>query len=50
MEAAGVDDPLQILPELVNEICMEATSHARSTAQAVARAEIQHLLRKAIHD
>ena len=48
MEAAGVDDPVQILPELTQEIVEEAVKHARLTAQAVARAELERLLRKAV--
>jgi hypothetical protein len=48
MQAAGVEDPVQILPELIQEITEEAIKHARLTAQVVVRAELERLLRKAV--
>ena len=48
MEAADVDDPVQVLPELIQEITEEAIKHARLTAQTVVRGELERLLRKAI--
>jgi hypothetical protein len=48
MEAADVEDPAQILPELIQEIVEETVKHARLTAQVVVRAELERLLRKAI--
>ena len=48
MEAADVDDPAQILPEIMVEICEEATAHAVKTAEACAKVELQQLLRKAV--
>jgi hypothetical protein len=47
MDAAGADDPLQILPEAIAEICAEANAHARETARIVAKQELVRLLKKA---
>ena len=48
MRAADVEDPVQILPELIQEITEEAIKHARLTAQVVVRAQLERLLRKAV--
>jgi hypothetical protein len=48
METADVSDPAQILPELIQEVVEETIKHARLTAQACARAEIERLLKKAM--
>jgi hypothetical protein len=48
MEAADVDDPAAVLPELIQEIVEETTKHARLTAQVVVRTELERLLRKAV--
>jgi hypothetical protein len=48
MEAADVDDPAAVLPELIQEIVEETIKHARLTAQVVVRAELERLLRKAV--
>ena len=48
MEVAGVDEPAAVLPELIQEVVEETIKHARLTAQACARAEIERLLKKAM--
>src|SRR5262245_11125043 len=46
MEASGASDPMECLPEIITAIERSAKGTARKTAEAVARTEVQKMLRK----
>jgi len=46
MEAAGVSDPVEVLPEICASIMQHAVLEARKAAVAEARTEVQKMLRK----
>jgi hypothetical protein len=46
MEAAGVSDPVEIMPEICASIMQHAVLEARKAAIAEARTEVQRMLRK----
>jgi len=46
MEAAEVDDPIAVLPEICASIMQHAVLEARKAAIAESRTEVQRLLRK----
>ena len=48
MEAAGVSDPVEVLPEIVASICEHAKLEARKAAVAEAASQVQKMLRKAM--
>jgi hypothetical protein len=46
MDECGVDDPVEILPELLARLEEHAIGEARTAAKVAAREEVQRLLRK----
>jgi hypothetical protein len=48
MQEHNVNDPVEILPELLARLEEHAIGEARAAAKAAAREEVQRLLRKAI--
>src|SRR5215831_1534294 len=48
MQAAEVDDPIAVLPEIIVAIERGAKGVAHRTAEAAARVEVQRMLRKAM--
>jgi hypothetical protein len=46
MEASGASDPMECLPEIIVAIERSVKGVARRTAEAVARTEVQKMLRK----
>jgi hypothetical protein len=46
MEAAGVSDPVEVMPEICASIMQHAVLEARKAAVAEARTEVQKMLRK----
>jgi hypothetical protein len=48
MDECGVDDPVEILPELLARLEEHAIGEARAAAKVAAREEVQRLLRKVV--
>jgi hypothetical protein len=48
MERCGVDDPVEVIPEILISLEESAIAKARTAAKDAARAEVKAILRKAI--
>jgi hypothetical protein len=48
MDRHGIDDPVEVLPEILISLEESAVAKARTAAKDAARAEVKAILRKAI--